>query len=406
MKQRIMGLIILVAIALVFVPILFSRSGSSNPSNLQAKNPAPNLASAAAQPTIAQLSASAPPAPQQSPQATNTPASPTAPDDIVFQSPNQATEQPNTAATATSATNTENNTPAAATPSTPTDNANQAQNQQLVPVNPTISAEPPAASAQPQITGQANPTPSAEPPAVAAQPQLTEQSNATPSVATSSNTENNASAPNPAMAAITAPPPSTNNTNEVQKDQPGPYNPTVTMEQVPKVAPSNTTTSIPNNMSNEAAPITSQPTANNQPETTAPQSANKGIAASESGVLQGTQQQFQQSPRPKSESAHAATHHEKHHSPTHITQIQEKKSGTKEQGWIIQVGSFAEQKNVERLVQQLHAQGFVAQIKPIHTSHGTITRVYLGPEIQREQAERIAKQINEHFAIHSIVVPA
>jgi cell division septation protein DedD len=339
-KQRIMGLIILVAIALIFIPILFGRSASSI--NSQIKNAPPTVA--ALQPATTQLPPPNTPAIQQSPQPTDT-----APDQIVLQSPDQTSATPSSMPTERSATPapTENNVPnepsnpsaASATPYTPVDNTNRVQNEQLVPAaNPTVPVE---------------------------------QTNTSPAI--------NPNGANPPGEAT--PPLPNNRANEPQNLQPFPT-PSTTF--TPEI---NTPASSPN--------ARSEANLGTQPETTTQPSANQSIAVSESNVLQGAQRQFQPSPRLNSQSTPAATH-----------AIPAKKPATKEQGWIVQLGMFAEQKNVDRLVQQLHNQGFVVRVKPIHTSHGIITRVYLGPEIHREQADRIAKQVKEHLAINSIVVPA
>jgi cell division septation protein DedD len=352
-KQRIMGLIILVAIALIFVPILFSRSGSPTApaSNIQAKNAAaPNLATP---PVVTQVPVNPPPAALQTSQPNDVATAQTAPDQIVFQSN----------------TNTDQTTP---------DAAQQApfpsENQQV------------ASAEQPQVAES--------------QPAEVQQADAAPSVA-AVNPENNPNDPNN-LAANQAIAPSDNNLN-VQQAAVAPANPIPSEQTATNPNPETT----PNNLANTNS--IAQPETNVQPETANAAPATNGIATSESNVLDAAQQQFTQPTPQKSKPAtHTAkTHHAKSlslHS-THAAKLQEKKSAAKEQGWIIQLGSFAQQKNVERLIQQLHTHGFVAHVAPIHTSHGIITRVYLGPELQKERADHIAKQINAQLSIHSIVIP-
>jgi DedD protein len=332
-KQRIMGLIILVAIALIFVPILFSRSTSAPipATPQQAKNSAPSLALAAAPTTAGPQTASASTsnAPQQE-----------APDQVVFHSPDPDSPPAPEATTQT----------AVAAAQQPTEALpNQAEAQSANVVSPT-----PNNIADNYLPAQPNP------------PANVANSGANPAP-----TESTAVPPNP-----TAPAPTTEDTANASNSS---ANSNVTSIQPPAVNP--------------------------QPQSTATTTTvNNGIAASESNVL-SPERSFALTPAPNKKSAHHATiHQEQHRHPMY--NALKKSPADKNHGWVIQLGSFAEQKNVEKLIQQLHAQGFTAHVLPIHTSHGTITRVYLGPEVQRQQAERIAKQINDHLAIHSIVVPA
>ncbi|HET7674436.1 MAG TPA: SPOR domain-containing protein [Gammaproteobacteria bacterium] len=62
-------------------------------------------------------------------------------------------------------------------------------------------------------------------------------------------------------------------------------------------------------------------------------------------------------------------------------------------GWAVQVGSFSNRENAERLTKQLKDKGFHAFVKT-YTSHGkTYYRVRVGPVDQRRDAERLAPTV-------------
>ncbi|WP_114325303.1 SPOR domain-containing protein [Candidatus Colwellia aromaticivorans] len=56
------------------------------------------------------------------------------------------------------------------------------------------------------------------------------------------------------------------------------------------------------------------------------------------------------------------------------------KSVNKE-AWVIQLGSFKHKSNVAELVTKLKRNGYTAFTKPIKTKQGTLTKVFVGPEL-------------------------
>ena len=63
---------------------------------------------------------------------------------------------------------------------------------------------------------------------------------------------------------------------------------------------------------------------------------------------------------------------------------------TPSQAWVIQLGSFKHKKNVEVLVNKLKKHGYTAFTKPIKTKNGTLTKVFVGPELIKSS---LAKKI-------------
>lgn len=57
------------------------------------------------------------------------------------------------------------------------------------------------------------------------------------------------------------------------------------------------------------------------------------------------------------------------------------------EAWVIQLGSFRHKKNVEELLVKLQKNGYSAFTKPIKTKKGTLTKVFVGPELIKSSIE-------------------
>ncbi len=63
-----------------------------------------------------------------------------------------------------------------------------------------------------------------------------------------------------------------------------------------------------------------------------------------------------------------------------------KKIDAKE-AWVIQLGSFRHEKNVSDLVAKLKYHGYTTFTRPIKTKNGTLTKVFVGPDINKTSLE-------------------
>ncbi len=62
-------------------------------------------------------------------------------------------------------------------------------------------------------------------------------------------------------------------------------------------------------------------------------------------------------------------------------------------GWAVQLGSFAEQGNARRLIQEVGDKGFTAYVVPLRKSGRTLYRVRVGPKETRGQAQDLAGRL-------------
>ena len=63
--------------------------------------------------------------------------------------------------------------------------------------------------------------------------------------------------------------------------------------------------------------------------------------------------------------------------------------------WAVQLGSFGDQANAERLAADLRKQGFAAFLSQVSTSSGPLHRVRIGPQKDRESAEAMAVRLQK-----------
>lgn len=62
-------------------------------------------------------------------------------------------------------------------------------------------------------------------------------------------------------------------------------------------------------------------------------------------------------------------------------------------GWVIQLGSFSSASNADGLRQTLRTQGYNAYTRSVQVDGRTITRVYVGPVVDREGANRLRDEL-------------
>ncbi len=61
--------------------------------------------------------------------------------------------------------------------------------------------------------------------------------------------------------------------------------------------------------------------------------------------------------------------------------------------WAVQLGSFSNKENAERLAADLRKQGFAAFLSRLETGSGALQRVRIGPQKDRDSAESVAAQL-------------
>ena len=74
-------------------------------------------------------------------------------------------------------------------------------------------------------------------------------------------------------------------------------------------------------------------------------------------------------------------------------------------GWVVQLGSFRHQKNVKELLNRLEKAGYRAFSRPVKTNSGTLTKVFVGPDLQKSNLEDALSHLKELTKLQGRVTP-
>ena len=72
--------------------------------------------------------------------------------------------------------------------------------------------------------------------------------------------------------------------------------------------------------------------------------------------------------------------------------------------WTVRLGSFGEKANAEGLVARLREQGYKGFNRPINSSRGPLTGVYVGPVLTEAEADSLQRQLASEFELEGVVV--
>lgn len=74
-------------------------------------------------------------------------------------------------------------------------------------------------------------------------------------------------------------------------------------------------------------------------------------------------------------------------------------------GWVVQLGSFRHQKNVRELLTLLEKNGYRAFSRPVQTSSGLLTKVFVGPDLQKDKLEKALPHLKQITALQGRITP-
>lgn len=72
--------------------------------------------------------------------------------------------------------------------------------------------------------------------------------------------------------------------------------------------------------------------------------------------------------------------------------------------WVVQVGSFSSEKNARSLRDRLRKKGFNAFAEPVLGAGDGVTRVYIGPELDRDEAVAAGERLSREMQMNGLVV--
>jgi DedD protein len=74
-------------------------------------------------------------------------------------------------------------------------------------------------------------------------------------------------------------------------------------------------------------------------------------------------------------------------------------------GWVVQLGSFRHQKNVQELLNLLEKAGYRAFSRPVKTNSGTLTKVFVGPDLHKGNLDKALSHLKELTKLQGRVTP-
>lgn len=74
-------------------------------------------------------------------------------------------------------------------------------------------------------------------------------------------------------------------------------------------------------------------------------------------------------------------------------------------GWVIQLGSFRHQKNVRELLNKLEQAGYRTFTRPIQTSSGLLTKVFIGPDLEKDNLQKALPHLRELTGLKGKLTP-
>lgn len=72
--------------------------------------------------------------------------------------------------------------------------------------------------------------------------------------------------------------------------------------------------------------------------------------------------------------------------------------------WTVRLGSFGEAANAEALVERLRNNGYKGFSRPLQTSRGSLTGVYVGPVLTQADAASLQQELARAFELEGVVV--
>lgn len=82
----------------------------------------------------------------------------------------------------------------------------------------------------------------------------------------------------------------------------------------------------------------------------------------------------------------------------------ESEAAAGEGAWVVQVASFRSADSARNLRDRLQAEGYRAYMRSASTSVGEVSRVYIGPKVDRSEAEKAKAAIDASLKVESLVL--
>lgn len=83
---------------------------------------------------------------------------------------------------------------------------------------------------------------------------------------------------------------------------------------------------------------------------------------------------------------------------------EEQLTGEGVQAWVVQVASFSNSETANKLRDRLQEQGYKAYVRSVAIGSGTVSRVYIGPKLDRTDAESIKSAVDQSLRVDALIL--
>lgn len=73
--------------------------------------------------------------------------------------------------------------------------------------------------------------------------------------------------------------------------------------------------------------------------------------------------------------------------------------------WVLQVASLSSKESATKLRDQLQSQGYKAYIRSLNVASGEAHRIYIGPKLDKSEAQRLKQEVDKKLKVNSLVLP-
>ena len=124
------------------------------------------------------------------------------------------------------------------------------------------------------------------------------------------------------------------------------------------------------------------------------QAANSSSASQDFRILENDEPAAQPAP-PQPEPSQPKPVQQATESPESTEKANAEFTRSLEGAWVVQLGSFGNQKNVNDLLRKLEKAGYRSFSRKVQTSAGRLTKVFVGPELDKEKLDLALPHLKE-----------
>ncbi|ARU26406.1 SPOR domain-containing protein [Cellvibrio sp. PSBB006] len=74
------------------------------------------------------------------------------------------------------------------------------------------------------------------------------------------------------------------------------------------------------------------------------------------------------------------------------------------EAWVVQVASLSNKEAASKLRDELQAEGHKAYVRTVTTANGSVTRVFIGPKLDKAEALKVKAEVDKRLKVNAMVL--